>query len=87
MTEALGYRRNRHEGKLTGLLRSETSVYDQIKSYYKVREDGLIETRFKSKREMKQRITQIGQSTSPRTPPRLCRSSRGHYYRLYTDLP
>ncbi len=66
MTEALGYRRNRHEGKLTGLAAyGKPLVCDEIKRFYTVRDDGLIETSFKSKQEMKQQITRIGQSVSP----------------------
>ena len=66
MTEALGYRRNRHEGKLTGLAAlGKPVVCDQIKEYFTVQDDGLIATHFANKQDMKRRVTEIGQSVSP----------------------
>ena len=66
MTEALGYRRNRHEGKLTGLASFGKPVaVDEIKKHFTVRDDGLIATRLSSNRKMEQCIKQIGVALSP----------------------
>lgn len=66
MTEALGYRRLRHEGKLTGLAAlGKPTAYEEIRKHYTVRDDGMITTSFRRAREMDKRIREIGKSVSP----------------------
>ena len=66
MTEALGYRRLRHEGKLTGLAAyGKPVLYDKINKHFAVREDGLVTAAFKNRRHMEKHIKTIAQSASP----------------------
>ncbi|MDQ7073503.1 MAG: carbamoyltransferase N-terminal domain-containing protein [Gammaproteobacteria bacterium] len=59
-TEACGFRRNRHEGKLTGLAAyGEPSLYDEMASHYTVLDTGEVDSDFTSNNEMKQEILRI----------------------------
>ncbi len=66
MTEALGFKRNRHEGKLTGLAAyGSPSVYEDIARHFSVSGEGAVETTFRSEKEMERRIAKIGKSVKP----------------------
>lgn len=66
MTQALGYRMNRHEGKLTGLAAFGTpTVYAELARHFWVREDGVIESDFKRLRDMDAVVSALGRSAAP----------------------
>ncbi|MCY4244962.1 MAG: hypothetical protein OXU41_05505 [Gammaproteobacteria bacterium] len=66
MTTALGYRRNRHEGKLTGLAAyGEPSLAEELKSHFRIIEDGRIHADFKSNEEMQDLIFRLAKTTTP----------------------
>lgn len=66
MTEALGYKINRHEGKLTGLAAyGKPALLSELEKHFWVREDGLVETDFKNKKEMQQTITALAATVKP----------------------
>ena len=53
VTEIAGFKRNRHEGKITGLAAfGKPSVLDALKGRFTVREDGVIRSDFGSYKEM-----------------------------------
>ena len=57
VTQALGFKMNRHEGKLTGLAAyGKPSLYDVFSSYFSVSENGVISSNFKSYREMRSTV-------------------------------
>src|SRR5262249_4072060 len=59
-TEACGFRRGRHEGKLTGLAaHGKPTLASAISRYYRLGEDGLIAADFASWRAMETTIAQI----------------------------
>ncbi|SMN11010.1 Nodulation protein NolO  len=66
MTRALGYQRNRHEGKLTGLAAfGEPTIYDELAQHFSVDETGRVRTKFKKQyEEMVPLITKIAQTTA-----------------------
>jgi carbamoyltransferase len=54
VTQALGFKMNRHEGKLTGLAAyGQPTLYEDFSGYFSVSESGVISTNFKSYREMR----------------------------------
>ena len=62
-TEALGWKINRHEGKLTGLAASGTPIFiDQLKSKFSVSNDGQILSSFSSESELKRFVLKICQN-------------------------
>ena len=67
MTRALGYRSNRHEGKLTGLAAfGKPTIYDQLAQYFGVNETGRVITPLTDRyKEMLPLIEKIGKTTSP----------------------
>lgn len=59
-TEACGFRRNRHEGKLTGLAAyGEPSLYDEMAAHFTVLDTGEVDSDFTSNSEMKREILRI----------------------------
>ncbi len=67
MTQALGYRKNRHEGKLTGLAAfGEPDVYDELAKYFWVDETGRVQTNFTDQREeMVELMAKVAKTTTP----------------------
>ncbi len=67
MTEALGYRRQRYEGKLTGLAAfGEPDVYDELAKYFWVDETGRVQTNFTEQYgEMKALMAEVAKTTTP----------------------
>ena len=64
-TEALGWKINRHEGKLTGLAASGRPIFiDQLKSKFSVSNDGQILSTFSSETELKKFVLAICQNKS-----------------------
>lgn len=62
-TVALGYRSNRHEGKLTGLAAmGKPSLYDQIKPKFSVDENGRVHSAFARTRDMLPFIRELAAS-------------------------
>lgn len=54
-TDALGFIRNRHEGKLVGLAgRGSPIAADEVSNHFRVAEDGQVETSFRNDREILQ---------------------------------
>jgi carbamoyltransferase len=65
-TQALGYRINRHEGKLTGLAAfGEPSAYAELAARFRVGDDGRIHSDYPSFAAMRQHIFQIARRTTP----------------------
>ena len=65
MTEALGYKKNRHEGKLTGLAAfGQPVIADELKKNFSVGDDGMVRTTFQSRRQMQKRIMELGRSVN-----------------------
>ncbi|MDF1589824.1 MAG: carbamoyltransferase N-terminal domain-containing protein [Gammaproteobacteria bacterium] len=59
-TEACGFRRNRHEGKLTGLAAyGEPDLYEKMAAHFTVLETGEVDSDFTSNTEMKKEIMRI----------------------------
>jgi carbamoyltransferase len=57
VTEALGFRMNRHEGKLTGLAAyGEPSLLPEMQRHFRVTEDGRIEMDFANDRGLRERF-------------------------------
>jgi len=66
MTAALGYRRNRHEGKLTGLAAyGEPLLAGELKSHFRIIEDGRVHADFNSNEEMQDLIFRLAKTTTP----------------------
>ena len=66
MTSALGYKRYRHEGKLTGLAAfGEPVVYDELRRHYWVDDDGGVNTDL-TYGEMVELVKRLGQSVAPK---------------------
>lgn len=67
MTRALGYKINRHEGKLTGLAAfGKPTIYDELAQYFRVDETGRVITPFTNQYdEMLALMKKIGKTTSP----------------------
>jgi carbamoyltransferase len=65
-TQALGYRMNRHEGKLTGLAAfGRPAVAAQIASHFTVDEEGLIDSDFASDRAMRETLVALAETCEP----------------------
>ena len=66
MTEALGFRKNRHEGKITGLAAyGQPAVYDELASRFAVGENGLVQTDFADHgKDMRGFIRAVAKKTS-----------------------
>lgn len=66
MTEALGYRRNRHEGKLTGLSAyGEPEILDKLSKHFHVSGDGKIHSDFATVRQMREGMFAASRGVSP----------------------
>ena len=66
MTGALGYKINRHEGKLTGLAAfGKPAVYKELKNHFWVGDDGVVETDFADGGKMHEFIQRAGVSATP----------------------
>ncbi len=66
MTEALGYKMNRHEGKLTGLAAyGKPAVYNELAHGFSVSKDGIIHSNFATHNDMKSFIFNMAEKTSP----------------------
>jgi carbamoyltransferase len=64
-TQALGFRINRHEGKLTGLAAfGEPTVYDQLAARFTVDEDGQVRSDFESNPEMRRFVFEVADGTT-----------------------
>jgi carbamoyltransferase len=64
-TKALGYIRNRHEGKLTGLAAmGQPVVADNIAAFFAVAPDGRIESKFRSYHQMNALMRKLAASAS-----------------------
>ncbi len=65
-TQALGYRINRHEGKLTGLAAlGEPSLYDEIARHFRLDADGRIDSDFESYLAMRGFIFALAKDCAP----------------------
>lgn len=65
-TEAIGFRMNRHEGKLTGLAAfGKPKIYDDISKHFYINEEGKILSDFESNIQMKNEIFRLSKKTSP----------------------
>jgi carbamoyltransferase len=65
-TQALGYRMNRHEGKLTGLAAfGEPVLAEDIGRHFKVAEDGLIDSDFASDNAMRATLHALAEGREP----------------------
>ena len=65
-TEALGYRMNRHEGKLTGLAAlGEPRLAQALGAHFLVDEDGLVHSDFKSNMAMRAEIVRLAALEAP----------------------
>ncbi len=66
MTQALGYRMNRHEGKLTGLAAyGKPTIYPALKQHFSVASNGRINCDFETHSEMRERIETLAATTKP----------------------
>ena len=66
MTQALGYKINRHEGKLTGLAAyGNPTLYDALAHRFSVREDGRILSDFSRYKDMRQKIFELAKKADP----------------------
>lgn len=65
-TIALGYKMNRHEGKLTGLAASgEPTLIEALKQKFSVQDDGQIASTFTSIKDMQQYILRLCEGVAP----------------------
>ncbi|HEX9646414.1 MAG TPA: carbamoyltransferase C-terminal domain-containing protein [Alphaproteobacteria bacterium] len=65
-TQALGYRINRHEGKLTGLAAyGEPVLYEQFAAHYRVDELGQVHSDFDSYRALRRWVLEIADGRKP----------------------
>lgn len=63
VTALAGFKRNRHEGKITGLAAfGKPSVLPQLEKHYSVREDGVIRSDFASYEELENFMTELSKS-------------------------
>ena len=67
MTKVLGYKINRHEGKLTGLAAfGKPEIYDELAKYFWVSDEGRVQTNFDSQyKEMILLMAKLAAKTSP----------------------
>ncbi|MGB8275279.1 MAG: carbamoyltransferase C-terminal domain-containing protein, partial [Alphaproteobacteria bacterium] len=64
-TQALGYRINRHEGKLTGLAAYGRPVlYDSLAAHFRIDDEGQIHSDFESNRAMRQFVFDLAQGAA-----------------------
>jgi carbamoyltransferase len=64
-TKALGFMRNRHEGKLTGLAAmGKPTVADKIASFFSVEPDGRIDSKFRNYHQMNSLMRALAAKTS-----------------------
>lgn len=65
-TQALGYRINRHEGKLTGLAAlGQPSRYDDLARHFSVDEAGRVASDFESTGAMRRRVFEVAEGAAP----------------------
>ncbi|MCW5699622.1 MAG: hypothetical protein KIT00_07260 [Rhodospirillales bacterium] len=65
-TQALGYRLNRHEGKLTGLAAyGEPAVFKAMAAHFRVDDDGRIHSDFESFAHMRRFICELAEANKP----------------------
>lgn len=65
-TQALGYRMNRHEGKLTGLAGfGQPAVAPQIARHFTVDADGLVDSDFASNGAMRETLIELAKTCEP----------------------
>lgn len=65
-TQALGYRINRHEGKLTGLAPfGEPTLYETLKSRFRVNDDGIIMSDYADHAAMRSHIFELANDVEP----------------------
>ncbi|MEC7490178.1 MAG: carbamoyltransferase C-terminal domain-containing protein [Pseudomonadota bacterium] len=65
-TQSLGYKINRHEGKLTGLAAfGKPTLYESLSSHFTVTDDGVIHSRFASFEAMKNQIRDLSKDEEP----------------------
>jgi carbamoyltransferase len=65
-TQALGYRINRHEGKLTGLAAyGEATAYEELAARFRIEDDGRVRSDYPSYAAMRQHIFEVAQRTNP----------------------
>ena len=66
MTEALGYKRNRHEGKLTGLAAyGKPTIHAAMRERFSVEDDGRIQGSFQNSQEMVSFIKGLAEGVKP----------------------
>jgi carbamoyltransferase len=66
VTQALGYRMNRHEGKLTGLAAfGEPTLYEPLVGHFSVDDEGRIDSDFESYSAMRRRIFALADGAKP----------------------
>ncbi len=65
-TQALGYRMNRHEGKLTGLAAfGKPTLYEPLAEHFSVDDEGRIDSDFESYTAMRKRIFALADGAEP----------------------
>src|SRR5689334_12120021 len=65
VTMALGWKNNRHEGKVTGLAAAgEPTHYEEMRSWFDIAETGRISSSLGSNRDMRERIFALTQTTT-----------------------
>ncbi|MEZ6023994.1 MAG: carbamoyltransferase C-terminal domain-containing protein [Hyphomonadaceae bacterium] len=65
VTKALGWKNNRHEGKVTGLAAAgEPILYDEMRSWFSVSDAGRISSSLRDNREMRERIYGLVETTT-----------------------
>lgn len=66
MTEALGYRKNRHEGKLTGLsAHGKPAFFPQLEKHFWVDSDGIVRSSFGTYGAMREKIFSLAKQARP----------------------
>ena len=66
MTRALGYKMNRHEGKLTGLAAyGKPALYNALSKHFTVDDNGYIHSDFSTHKQMEQTITTLAKTVTP----------------------
>jgi carbamoyltransferase len=74
VTGALGFRENRHEGKITGLAAfGKPVLYDEIVSHFWVTDEGLIRSKFRRTATLFNYIRQVAPRVKRKTPRHLCK--------------
>ncbi|MCW8905838.1 MAG: hypothetical protein OQL28_01190 [Sedimenticola sp.] len=64
-TQAIGFRINRHEGKLTGLAAyGKPTLYEEMASHFRILENGEVDSDFANNKEMKKAIFEMARRSS-----------------------